>query len=130
MNMQTGINPPSSSPHSNTGPREKSLKWSVAVGLISLFWVIGSIIGSFAVMFEGFSPNVLPLPQRLLYGYGQLEIPLFGVVAAATWVLSDVYFRGRWIQWFLFTLFACVIVVIFVVLMAPIVVVDEYKAPR
>ena len=128
--MQTGINPPSSSPHSATGPRERSLKWSVAVGLIGLFWVIGWIIGRFAVMFQGLPPNLVPLPQRLLFGYGQLAIPLFGVVAAATWVLSDVYFRGRWIQWFLFTLFACVIVVIFVVLMAPIVVVDEYKAPR
>jgi hypothetical protein len=89
------------------------------VGLISLFWVIGWIIGRFAVMFQGLPPNLVPLPQRLLFGYGQLAIPLFGVVAASAWVLSDVYFRGRWIQWFLFTLFACVIVVIFVVMMAP-----------
>ena len=128
--MQTGINPPSSSPHSGTGRRERSLKWSVAVGLIGLFWVIGWIIGRSAGMIQGFSPNLLPWPQRLLFGYGQLAIPLFGVVAASAWVLSDVYFRGRWIQWFLFIVFACVIVVIFVVLMAPIVVVDEYKAPR
>jgi hypothetical protein len=88
--------------------------------LIGLFWVIGWIIGRSAVMIQGFPPNLLPLPQRLLFGYGQLAIPLFGVVAAATWVLSDVYFRGRWIQWFLFALFACVIVVIFVVMTAPI----------
>ena len=128
--MNIAINAASSPVHSGSDPRERSLKWSVAVGLIGLFWVIGWIIGRFAVMFQGFSPNLLPWPQRLLFGYGQLAIPLFGVVAAAAWVLSDIYFRGRWIQWFLFALFACVIVVIFVVMLAPIVVLGDYTAPR
>ena len=128
--MNIAINAVTSPVHTGSDPRERSLKWSVAVGLIGLFGVIGWIVGRLAVVFQGFPLNLVPLPQRLLFGYGQLAIPLFGVVAAAAWVLSDIYFRGRWVQWFLFALFACAIVVIFVVMVAPIFVMGDYTAPR
>ena len=69
-------------------------------------------------MFQGLGIP-LPLGLRLLTGYGSVAIPLFGVLAAAAWVLSDIYFRGRWIQWLLIAVFAFVIFGIFVELVHP-----------
>jgi hypothetical protein len=116
--MNTGINPPSNPANAGSGSRERSLKWIIAAGLVGLFWVIGVMVGRFVSLFQGLDVP-LPLWSRLLIGYGPEAIPLFGAVAAAAWVLSDVYFRGRWIQWFLFAFFAFVIFGIFVALVVP-----------
>jgi hypothetical protein len=106
--MNTDVNPASSPAQAGSGSGERSLKWIIAAGLVALFWVIGNLIGSFALFLRGFDIP-LPTPSRVLIDYGSVTIPLFGVLAACAWVLSDVYFRGRWLQWFLFAFYALVI---------------------
>jgi len=114
VNMTTGINPASGPANAGSGSHQTSLKWIIAAGLLALFWVIGVMVGGFALFWRGIDVPSPPLTFRLLIGYGPVAVPLFGVVAAAAWVLSDVYFRGRWLQWFLFAFYAFVILGIFV----------------
>jgi hypothetical protein len=97
--------------------RVRSLKWIIAVGLVGLFWMIGNIVGAFVLLFQDLNVP-LTLWIRFLIGYGPLAIRMFGMVAAAAWVLSDVYFRGRWVQWFLFGLFVFVIIGIILALVS------------
>jgi hypothetical protein len=97
-------------PVSATGRRERSLKWIIAAGLVASFLGIGAFFPLGAPMLQGWDA---PLALRLLIGYGRLGIPVFGMVAAATWVLCDVYFRGRWVQWLLFSIFALLILCIY-----------------
>jgi hypothetical protein len=112
--LMNATNPASSPADRVNRPRERSLNWIIAICLVGLSSDIGFMVRRFASFSQGF-----PLTPRehLLFSYGPLAIPLFGVLAAAAWILSDVYFRGRWIQWFLFAFFAFVLFGIFVALM-------------
>jgi len=88
--------------------------WAVAIGFLVAFCWIGWAAVRFGSVFEGMDIlRSLPTVNRLALTYGPVAFPLFGVVVAATFVLSDFMFHKRWIAWALFVAFALLAVCAF-----------------
>jgi hypothetical protein len=51
----------------------------------------------------------LPLANWFAVTCGPIAFPLFGIVAAAAFIIADVLFRNRWMQWALIAVFALLI---------------------
>ena len=45
--------------------------------------------------------------------YGPIAFPLFGVLAAAAFIASDLLFRKQWIEWAMIAAFALLIIIAF-----------------
>ena len=52
----------------------------------------------------------LPVANCFAVTCGPIAFPLFGIVAAAAFILSDLMFRKRWIGWALIAAFALLVV--------------------
>ncbi len=102
----------------NIAIRIRKRSWAFAAVLLVVFCWFGWAAVGLRALFEGLELH-LHVAKRLTVAYGPIAFPIFGVVAAAAWVLSDVYFRGRWIQWFLFAFFSFVVFGILATLVSP-----------
>lgn len=52
----------------------------------------------------------LPMVNWFAAVYGRIAFPLFGILAAAAFILSDLMFRKRWIEWALIAAFALLLI--------------------
>ncbi len=83
--------------------------WAVAAVFLVVFCWLGFAAGRFGSIFEGIAVN-LPAATWLVFAYGPVGFPLFGVLAAAALILSDVLLRSRWVQWTLIAVFAVAVI--------------------
>ena len=60
-------------------------------------------------MFQGMEHS-LPVVNWFAVTCGPIAFPLFGVSAAAAFILSDLMFRKRWIEWALIAAFALLLI--------------------
>lgn len=59
-----------------------------------------------AALFEGFEKMNLPAATRFVVAYGSVAFPIFGIGAAAAFILSEVRGRNPWVQLALTAVFA------------------------
>jgi hypothetical protein len=86
--------------------------WGIAALFFIAFCWLGFAAVSFGALFkgiEGFEAN-LPVATRFAVAYGPIAFPIFGIVAATAFVLSDVRGRNRWGQWALAAIFALLLI--------------------
>jgi hypothetical protein len=83
--------------------------WAIAAACLLAFCWLGFAAVRFGSIYQGLEVN-LPLASRFAFEYGPVAFPLFGVIAAAALILSEVRFRKGWLQWALVLLFALLIV--------------------
>jgi hypothetical protein len=84
----------------------------IAGAFLIVFCWLGWLAFKCAPIFAGLEDR-LPVMTRLAFAYGPVACPLFGVLAAGSLILSDMFFRRHWLQWVLIALFAVLIVCIF-----------------
>jgi hypothetical protein len=83
--------------------------WIIAaLFLIASCW-LGFVAAGFGVLFKGIEMN-FPVATRFDVVYGPVAFPLFGIVAATAFILSDVLFRKRWLQVALTASFALLVI--------------------
>jgi hypothetical protein len=83
--------------------------WAIAAVFLVVFCWLGFAAVRFGSIFEGIEVN-LPIATRLVFAYGPVGFPLFGIVAAAALILSDALLRSRWMQWTLIAVFAIAVI--------------------
>jgi hypothetical protein len=86
--------------------------WGLAALFLIAFCWLGFAAVRFGVLFkgtEGFE-IYLPMATRFAFAYGPIAFPIFGVVAATAFILSDVRGGNRWGQWSLAAIFALLII--------------------
>jgi hypothetical protein len=83
--------------------------WAIAALFLIAFGWLGFAAVGFGALFHGIEVD-LPVANRFALAYGPIAFPLFGFVAAAAFIFSDVLFRNRWVQPALIALFALVII--------------------
>ena len=95
--------------HTLTQVRRDS--WACAsVFLIAFCW-LGFAAVRFGSIFQGMGMEQnLPPANWFAVTCGPIAFPIFGVVAAAAFILVDVLFRNRWMQWTLIAVFALLII--------------------
>jgi hypothetical protein len=85
--------------------------WAISVGFLLAFCWLGWAAVRFGSIFQGMDiERSLPAANWLALAYGPIAFPLFGVVAAAAFIVSELLFRNRWMRWALIVLFAFLIV--------------------
>ena len=52
----------------------------------------------------------MPVATQLVFAYGPVGFPLFGIAAFVAIILSDVLLRSRWMQWILIAMFAITVI--------------------
>ena len=84
------------------------------MGFLVAFCWLGWAAVRFGSIFDGMDIHrSLPILNRLALTYGPIAFPLFGVLAAAAFILSDFMFHKQWIGWALFAAFALLAVCAF-----------------
>jgi hypothetical protein len=80
--------------------------WAVAIAFLVAFCWLGWAAVKFGSIFQGMGvEHSLALVNRFALRCGPLAFPLFGVLAAGTFIFSDLAFRKRWIDCTLFLVF-------------------------
>lgn len=84
--------------------------WAIAALFLIAFCWLGFVAVSFGALFKGLEEMNLPLATRFAVAYGPTAFPVFGIVAATAFILSEVWGRNRWVQLALTALFALLII--------------------
>ena len=92
--------------------------WLLAAVFLFAFCFLGLFTSKFAPMFQDME-FVLPATVRLIVVCGPVAFPLLGILAAVSFVLSNVYFRRQWPQLALMLLYGLVILWVFQSLLTP-----------
>jgi len=92
--------------------------WLLAAVFLFAFCFLGFFTSKFAPMFQDME-SVLPATVRLIVVCGPVAFPLLGILAAVSFVLSNVYFRRQWPQLALMLLYGLTILWVFQSLVAP-----------
>ena len=88
--------------------------WAIAGGFLLAFCWLGWAAVRFGSIFQGMGmEHSLPLVNWLAVTYGPIAFPLFGILAAAAFILSDLMFRNRWIEWTMIAAFALLVIFAF-----------------
>jgi hypothetical protein len=84
---------------------------AIAGGFLLAFCWLGWAAVRFGSIFQGMGmEHSLPVANWFAATYGPIAFPLFGILAAAAFVLSDLMFRKRWIEWALIAAFALLLI--------------------
>ena len=85
--------------------------WAIAGGFLLAFCWLGWAAVRFGSIFQGMGmEHSLPVVNWFAATYGPIAFPLFGILAAAAFVLSDLMFRKRWIERALIAVFALLLI--------------------
>jgi ABC-type transport system involved in multi-copper enzyme maturation permease subunit len=83
--------------------------WAIAALLLITFCWLGFVAVGFGALFKGLGRVNFPVATRFAVGYGPIAFPIFGIVAAAAIILSEVRGRNPWVQLALTALFVLLI---------------------
>lgn len=84
--------------------------WAAAAFFLIAFCGLGLVAVKFAPMFQPLGGAYQPLSHKFIFACGPIAFPLFGIVAAAALISSDIRFHDRWKQWTLVAMFALLMI--------------------
>ena len=88
--------------------------WAIAGGFLLAFSWLGWAAVRFGSIFQGMGmEHSLPLINWFAVTCGPIAFPLFGILAAAAFIISDLMFRKRWIEWTMIAVFALLVIFAF-----------------
>jgi len=88
--------------------------WAIAGGFLLAFSWLGWAAVRFGSIFQGTGmEHSLPLINWFAVTCGPIAFPLFGILAAAAFIISDLMFRKRWIEWTMIAVFALLVIFAF-----------------
>jgi len=82
---------------------------ALAAAFLIAFCLVGFVSVRFRPMYQGFDDS-LPMLTRFALDYGTIVFPLVGIAAAASFMLSDLFFSNRWRNWLLLAVFGLLFV--------------------
>jgi hypothetical protein len=83
--------------------------WAFAGLFLLAFCWLGFAAVSFGALFKDLGVK-LPTANKFAADYGPIAFPLFGIVGATAFILSDVLVRSRWVQWVLVAVFTLLLI--------------------
>jgi len=83
--------------------------WFLGALFLMAFCCLGFVSFRFGELFEGLHVR-LPWATQFDVTYGPMAFPLFGIVAATAFILSDILHLKRWVPWLLAAVFGLFIV--------------------
>jgi hypothetical protein len=104
--------------NNSTDIRARRDSWFVGAFFLTAFCFLGFFTAKLAPLFQGME-STLPAAVRFIVAYGPVAFPLFGVLAATSFVVSNRLFQRQWPQWALIVLYALIVLWAFGSLVAP-----------
>jgi hypothetical protein len=84
--------------------------WAIAALFLIAFCWLGFVAMSFGALFKGLGEVNFPVATRFVVAYGPIAFPIFGIVAAAAFIVSEVRGRNPWVQLALIAVFTLLII--------------------